>query len=69
MMIMVSWEVKGKNIKFPTSWGKDKIMSWVNADYIRICPNCNKLDVSFDHFNYCNPQEQEVIQINRDMNY
>lgn len=61
------WVIKNQKIKFPDNWNKAKILKWCNEEAIRICPICNKLDVSYDHFNECNPKEQAVIRINREM--
>ena len=65
---MEKYKLRGEVVSFPKSWTKDTITNWINADYIRTCPNCNKLDVSYNHFNTCNPAEQRAIQMNRDIN-
>lgn len=65
---MKKWKVKDEIISFPKDWDKNRILKWINARYIRVCPVCSKIDVSYNHFNTCNPTEEKVLQINRDMN-
>jgi hypothetical protein len=65
---MNQYKIRNEIVNFPESWSIDAIMIWVNAGYIRTCPNCSKIDVSYNHFNTCNTSEQRAIQMNRDMN-
>ena len=65
---MNRWKLKNKIVSFPKEWDKKRILRWVNNNgAIRICPICDKLDVSYDHFNNCNPSEQAAVKANRDM--
>lgn len=59
---MIKWKIRNKIVLFPEDWNKDRVMKWINAKHIRMCPICNKLDVTYDHFNNCNPSEQRVAQ-------
>jgi capsid portal protein len=61
------WKLKDSIVLFPIEWNKQEVLDWVNAKYIRVCSLCDKLDVSYDHFNHCNPQQEKVNRINRDM--
>lgn len=65
---MQKWKIKDEIVLFPKNWNKDKVLKWVNAKHIRVCPKCSKIDVSYKHFNDCNPSKQKAIQMNRDMN-
>lgn len=53
-MKLNKWRIKNKIVLFPKEWDKTVVMKWLNADYIRVCPVCSKIDVSYDHFNSCN---------------
>lgn len=64
---MRKWQIKDEVVLFPKEWNKDKVLNWVNSNHIRMCPVCKKLDVSYNHFNSCNPAEQAAIRANRDM--
>jgi len=61
---MKKWTIRNIVVLFPNEWNKDMVMAWVNANYIRVCPICNKIDVSYDHFNKCNPTELYIREIN-----
>lgn len=64
---MREWIIAGKIVKFPSDWGKKDVMKWVNnGGIIRMCLKCEKLDVTYDHFNECNPNEQYAIHFNRE---
>ncbi len=64
---MRKWKVKNEIILFPQEWDKSKILQFINAEYIRKCFICGKIDIPYDHFNNCNPAEQAAITANRDM--
>ena len=64
---MNEWKIRDKIVLFPKHWNKTKVLKWVNAQYIRICPNCDKIDVSYDHFNSCNPSQERVNRLNKEM--
>ena len=66
-MELIKWKVKDKVILFPKEWTKNEVMKWINAGYIRVCPRCGKLDVTYDHFNKCDIGKEMAIQINRQM--
>lgn len=48
---MNKWKIKKEIVLFPLNWDKEKVMNWINAKHIRICPICGKIDVSYNHFN------------------
>jgi len=63
---MNQWKISGRLVDFPSEWNKDDVLKWINnGGTIRVCPECGKIDVAYDHFNDCDPDEQAVIEINR----
>jgi capsid portal protein len=52
-MKLIPWKVQKNIILFPKKWNKSQVMDWLNAKYIRVCPICSKVDVSYTHFNDC----------------
>ena len=68
-MELIKWKIKDKVIFFPKKWSKNEVMKWINVEYIRVCPRCNKIDVTYDHFNECDIGKEIATQINRHANY
>lgn len=60
-MNLKKWKIKDKVYSFPSNWNKDRVLQFANTD-IKFCPNCGKVDVSLNHFDKCNPQEEALRQ-------
>ncbi len=57
------WIIQGKKYRFPKNWDKTQVLQFANTD-IKVCFNCGKVDCGLDHFDNCNPQEEQIRQDN-----
>ena len=54
-MELIQYKIKDEIYSFPKTWNINEVVNWTNTN-IRICPNCNKIDVDLNHFDDCNPK-------------
>lgn len=60
-MKLTRWKVRNMIIELPSSWNKQRVLQFVNSD-IKVCCQCGRVDISFDHYSNCNPIKEQQRQ-------